>query len=256
MNKQDDIEKVLKTLPISDVWGIGKKYSKTLKQYGIDTAWKFTQAPEYWIRKVMGVTGVRTWNELRGVKCIEFEEQVDSRKQIGVSRSFANEVYQFEEVRSFVAQFVTSACEKLRREKSMAQTLKVYVMTNRHKPNLPQHMESKIITFETPTASTLEVIEVAVKALETLFKEGYGYKKAGVVLENLSPKTAQQTSIFDTTNRPKQALLMQAIDRLNNTMGRGTIVSATAGFKEVKFAHNHQSPRYTTQWKDIIKVKV
>lgn len=256
MSNQEDIEKVLKSFPLADVWGIGRKYTKTLQQYGIATAWNFTQAPEYWVRKIMGVTGLRTWNELRGVKCIEFEEQVDSRKQIGVSRSFANEIYEFEEVRSFLAQFVSTACEKLRRENSMAQTLKVYVMTNRHKPEQPQHLESKIITFQTPTASTLEMIDAAVNLLRSLFREGYGYKKTGLVLENLTPKAAQQTSIFDTTNRPKQAQLMKAIDKLNDTMGRGTIVSATAGFKGVRFSHNHLSPRYTTQWKDIIKVKV
>ena len=256
MTESQDIEKVLKTYPLADVWGIGKRHNKTLQQYGIDTAWKFTQAPEYWVKKIMGVTGLRTWNELRGVKCIEFEEQVESRKQVGVSRSFESDIADFEQIRSYLAQFISTGCEKLRRDKSVAQLLKVYVMTNRHRPELPQHCESKIVTFQTPTDSTLEIIEAGVKLLRGLMQAGYSYKKVGMVLENLSPKSAQQISLFDTTDRPKQNSLMKTIDRLNDSMGKGTIVSATAGFKGVKYAHNHLSPRYTTRWDEIIKVKV
>ena len=145
MYRPQDIEKVLRKFPIEDVWGIGRKHRRMLQAANVRTAWDFVQRPEAWIRGRMGVTGLRTWKELQGEACIDFESAPPAKQQITVSRSFAHELTQYEEIHTSVAAFVSMAAEKLRRQQSLCGEVTVYILTNRHREELPQYFESQTV---------------------------------------------------------------------------------------------------------------
>lgn len=270
MYRPEDIEKVLRKFPIEDVWGIGRRYSKMLHAAGITTAYRFCQTSQEWIRNRMGISGLRTWRELNSQPCIEMEHDTPDKQSICVSRSFAHELYSFDELHSAISVFVTMAAEKLRKQKSYAGQIQVFVNTNRHRPEMPQNNDSRLIKLDVPTDSTLEMLTLVVRALKTIFliAQGahatqtaagnvgpFGYKRAGVILSDITPKTALQTALFDPADRPKQARLMKAIDELNAYHGRDTVAVAAKGFDLTFSNQDHSSRRYTTQWDEIMTVK-
>lgn len=256
MHRPQDIETVLKKYPIGDVWGIGRKYAKMLNAAGITTAYDFTQRQPEWIRQKMSIIGVRTWNELRGIPCIDFETAPPDKQQICTSRSFSKEMTDFEELHAAVTSFAVSCTEKLRRQNGICSQINVFICTNRFRTDLPQSYENKIIRFETTTDSSLEIAEYASLALRQIFHKGFGYKKAGVILSGIYNKSGQQFSFFDQVDRQKHDKLMTAIDTLNETGGRGTVLLAAQGFDPLKLNKEHLSPNYTTNWEELITVKV
>lgn len=251
-----DIEKVLRKFPIGDVWGIGRKHGKMLQGVGVATAYDFTQLTSEWVRSRMGITGLRMWKELRGEACYDLEPVTPAKQQICTSRSFAKEQYELEELRTAVATFTTSCAEKLRKQKSVCGELILFIYTNRHRADQPQSYESRIVRFEVPTDSTLELAHGAMEALRQIFRHGYGYKKAGVILSDIAPNTGVQSALFDTVDREKHSRLMNAVDTLNQRQGSGTVVVAAAGFESVKMNREHLSPRYTTCLDELPIVKV
>ena len=221
----------------------------------VRTAWDFVQRPEAWIRGRMGVTGLRTWKELQGEACIDFESAPPAKQQITVSRSFAHELTQYEEIHTSVAAFVSMAAEKLRRQQSLCGEVTVYILTNRHREELPQYFESQTVRPVVPTDDTLELVPLAAKALQRIFRKGYGYKKAGITLSDISSRTGLQTDLFDPVDRARHARLMDAMDATNRTYGRNRVVVAAQGFAPLKMNRQHLSQEYTTDWKQIITVK-
>ncbi len=256
MHRDEDVAKVLSTYPIEDVWGIGRRYSKRLQAAGIGTAAKFCEKPEEWVHNVMNITGVRTWRELHGIPSIEFSHQIADKQTITVSRSFAAEIYSFEELRDTVASFAGMAAEKLRQQRSVAGELQVFILTNRHRDDHPQHREGRIHRFVTSTNSTIEITKAATEMLKELYRKGFGYKKSGVTLGAIIPDNAVQHSLFDTTDHAKHKLLMQAIDNINSTIGQESVRIVSQGNFEEHVNRRHLSPQYTTRWEDIIVVKV
>lgn len=256
MHRPEDVNKVLSTFPVQDVWGIGRRHGKMLQSAGIVTAGQFVQAQEGWIRHRMGVTGLRTWKELHGEPCIGFENTPPAKQQICTSRSFATELAELGEVRKSVALFTALCAEKLRKQGSVCGEVQVFLLTNRHRPELPQQYVNRIVTPSTPTDSTLELTALADQALRSIFTPGYGYKKAGVILGGIAPRTAVQTNLFDPSDRGRQARLMKALDEVNGRFGRHTLVTAIQGFDPVKANRNHVSRSYTTSWDELPEVKV
>lgn len=256
MHRPQDIEKVLRTFPIEDVWGIGRRYAKMLKNAEIHTAWQFVNKPEEWVRAKMSIVGVRTWRELQGIPCIDIDTSVPDKQQICTSRSFAKELTDYEDLHASVTAFTSICGEKLRRQKGACGQLQVFILTNRFREDMPQAYESAVIRFETPTDSTIELAGYAVKALKSIYRKGLGYKKAGVILSGIIPKSQVQGNFFDTTDREKHARLMQAVDAINRSEGRNTLIVAAQGFDALKMNRNHLSPSYTTNWEDILKIKV
>lgn len=256
MHRPEDVNKVLSTFPVQDVWGIGRRHGKMLQSAGIVTAGQFVQAQEGWIRHRMGVTGLRTWKELRGEPCIGFENTPPAKQQICTSRSFATELTELGEVRKSVALFTALCAEKLRKQGSVCGEIQVFLLTNRHRPELPQQYVNRIVTPRTPTDSTLELTALADQALRSIFTPGYGYKKAGVILGRIAPRTAVQTNLFDPSDRGRQARLMKTLDEVNGRFGRHTLVTAIQGFDPVKANRNHVSRSYTTSWDELPEVKV
>ncbi len=254
--KPRDIEKVFRDYPIGDVWGIGRRSRDMLRKFGIETAENFCNASQEWIRSKMGITGLRVWQELHGESSILFDDSHSDKKSIMVSRSFATQIYSIEELHASIAGFVSSAAEKLRHQRSSASQMQIFIVTNPHREELPQHNGTEIIRFETPTQSTIEIAQAAARSLKKLFKEGYGYKRAGVCLYDIRPCDQVQSSLFDPTDHTKHNRLMRQLDSINTQFGRGAVRLGADSFDKTKVSSQYLSPQYTTRWDDIIKVKV
>ena len=257
MHRPEDIEKVLRNFPVSDVWGIGRRSSKKLESMQIRTAWDFRQLPEAAVRKMFALPGWRTWMELRGVPSIEFENLIEPKQSICVSRSFAKEISDCELLCEQVANFAESATCKLRAQHSLAIEMAAFAFTNRFKDNAPQTFGSQLTVFPDGTADHRVIVSSAVAATRELFKQGYGYKKAGVVITKLIPEEGYVASLFaDREANERDAHLSQSIDEINRNFGRGAVLFGIQGDGRIKMSREHQSPHYTTLWSDIPKVSV
>lgn len=255
MHRPQDIEKVLSTFPLRDVWGIGRRYGKMFDAMRIDTALQFTQLPQEWVHRRMGVMGLRTWNELQGIECISFEQMPPKKQQITISRSFPKEIYESDELDRIVSEFASMCAEKLRRQHSICGEVQTYIYTNRHREDQPQRYETGLMTIAEPTNSTIEIVRHARAAFRQIYRTGYGYKKAGVVLSDIRPMTGTQGSLFSTADHAKQNRLMEVFDQVNKEHGRGKIILAAQGTRPFKMNREHLSPRYTTDWKELLIVK-
>ncbi|MBP3441033.1 MAG: Y-family DNA polymerase [Tidjanibacter sp.] len=257
MHRPEDIEKVLRKFPIEDVWGIGRRSTPKLKAIGVCTAYDFTQLSRPTVQSMLGITGLRTWNELRGVACIEFEDGFEAKQSICVSRSFSSEIYDVAELQEQIANFASTVAEKLRGQRSATAEMVVFAYTNRFKESQPQTYSNSLITFATPTADHRTIVAEAAHATQKLFKSGYGYKKAGVVATKILPEGEIMRSLFDDTAAlEREQKITSALDSINATFGAGTIKLAVQGSGKIKSASESQSPHYTTRWSDIPKASV
>ncbi len=256
MEREEDIKKVLSTLPVEDVWGVGRRSTSMLKSQGIYTAQDFRSSQESWVRSRMGIVGHRIWLELHGKPCLEFGYSTPDRESIMVSRSFASEIYDFEQLHESVSTFASMACEKLRGQNSVASQMQVFVFTNRHRADQPQHSEGRLHRFDTPTNSTLDIVKCAVDLLRELRREGLGYKKAGVILLGISSLEGVQVSLFDDNMRAKHLSLMSTLDKINSTHGASKVRVSSQRDGSLYTNSQHRSPRYTTEWSEILTVKV
>lgn len=255
MHRPEDVEKVLKKFPIEDVWGIGRRFSAMLKSRNILTAYDFTQMPMSLVQSLMHVGGVKTWRELRGEPCVEFEEMVKDKQQITVSRSFSKELTDVHDIQQQVALFTSMAAEKLRKQGCVCGSIMVFLLTNRHREDKPQQFANRLIRLPVPSDSTLELVNVAARTTEELVQTPYEYKKAGVILSDITPKSAMQTVLFDEVDHEKQDKLMSVLDAINRKQGARSVVVASAGFDGVRMNREHLSPNYTSEWSDILVVK-
>ena len=255
MHRPQDIEKVLKRWPIEDVWGIGRRSTPRLKAVGVNTAYDFMQLSEHYVRREMGVTGLRTWRELRGTPAIEFEAGTDAKQSICNSRSFSTEIYDRKELLEQLAKFATMTAEKLRSQHSVCSHLTVFAATNRFHENEVQQYGHICIPFVEPTDSTIDIVRATREALDEIFVRGTGYKKAGVIASGIMPREGVSVSMFNGEHQERHRRLMQTLDSINNRVGDGSVVVASAGLSEVKANSAHRSPGYTTNWNDLPVVK-
>ena len=257
MHRPEDIEKVLRKYPIEDVWGIGRKTVYKLKLMGINTAYDYTTLSESRVRSLFNITGLRTWKELQGIPCIEFEDGFEAKQSICVSRSFSSEIYDVKELQEQIANFSASMTEKLRKQCSVVSEIVVFAYTNRFKENEPQTHGSTLISFVTPTSDVRAIVSKAVGATKALFKEGYGYKKAGVIASKIVSDKCIMHSLFeDAESTEREHKITSVLDTINKTFGKGTIKLAVQGSGHIKSSSDNQSPHYTTLWTDIPKVTV
>ena len=257
MYRPQDIEKVLRRFPAEDVWGIGRRMMKRLETMGVRTAWDYAQLPETTVRMLFHLPGFRTWKELRGIPSIEFEDMIEPRQTICVSRSFDHEITDFEEFLEQVTTFAGNAVGKLRRQHSYVREMVVFAMTNRFKENLPQTYGGILSVFPDETSDYRTVIMSAAETAQKLFQQGYGYKKAGVVFTKITQEGAHIPSLFaDEKASERESRLSEAFDSINSTFGRGSILFGIQGDGQFHMAQHHRSPRYTTRWEDIPSVTV
>ena len=257
MHRPQDIEKVLRKFPIGDVWGIGRKSTAKLLEMSVKTAWDYTLLPEVAVRKLFGLTGLRTWLELRGEPCIEFEDGFEARQSICVSRSFAKEISDVDVLAEQVANFASSMAEKIREQRSLVTEMAVFAYTNRFKDKEPQTYGNSLVHFDRPTNDQRIIVAKAVSAAYDLYKSGYGYKKAGVVATRIEQECDLVPSLFeDKEALEREHRITSALDVINGTFGRGTVKLAAQGSGRIKASNDNQSPHYTTRWEDIPKVVV
>lgn len=246
----------LKRTEIGDVWGIGRRHAKRLEKYGVLNAYEFSVMPRNWVRQHMTVVGERTWKELNGEACIEMEHVAPSKKQICTSRAFGEMITDIEGLEEAVSTFASICAGKLRKQKSCAQSLMVFIHTNNFREDMPQYFKNCVIKLPVPTNCTPEIVHYALVALRGIFQKGYWYKKAGVIVVDIVPGDAVQQNLFDTVDRIKQQKLMVVVDKLNNGFTRNSLALAVqGGNRKWKLKQELLSPCYTTKLSDVIKIK-
>ncbi len=248
--------KALQHTEIGDVWGIGRRNEKKLKTQGVDTAYDFTLLSRAWVRKNMTVTGERTWLELNGESCIDLELVRPDKKQICTSRSFGKNVTTLEDMREAVAYYASLCSEKLREQNSFAYSLMVFIHTNNFREDLPQYYQNCIIQMPVPTNSTMEITHYALEALGKIYREGFQYKKAGVIITEIAPDNGIQMALFDQIDREKHTKIMHVVDSLNKGYTRNVLNLAVQGTnKKWSLKRELLSPCYTTKLSDVIELK-
>lgn len=247
--------KALKWLKIEDVWGIGRQHTKRLKAQHVFTAYEFTQLPDSWVKKHLSVVGLRLKQDLQGIPTLDLEE-VQPKKNIATTRSFETNYTQFEELAERISTFASSCAEKLRQQKSCCNSLMVFIHTNGHRKDLPQYSRNIVIQLPFATNSTIELSGFALQALKKIYREGYSYKKAGVIVQDFTPEDVVQQSLFE--NRDERHIpLMRTIDKLNMQFGQQKVRLASQDPKRVwKMKQEKLSPCYTTNLNDIITIHV
>ncbi len=253
---QDRVDKVLATIPVADIWGVGRQYDKFLRQNKIETALQLRDADEKFIDHYMTSVGHKTVLELRGYSCIDLDEAPAPKKSIVSSRSFSKQVVEYHEIEEAVSTYITRAAEKLRNQKCVAGHLMVFLNTNRFKDG-PQYNSSKSTTLFPPTGYTPELIKQGLELLQEIFLPGFEYKKAGVMLADIIHEDDVPLSFIETIyldDRRRQ--IMHAVDGINRKNGQDTLYYASSGIsKKWSMRRARLSPKYTTNWTDILKVK-
>lgn len=246
---------VLKAMNVSKVWGIGRNLTEKLQGRGIYTAYDLRQADADQIGKLFSVVVKRTVLELRGEACIGLEHVGDARKQILSSRSFGRNVFELSELEEAVAQYATRACEKLRRDCSVASEVQVSVRTSAYSDN--SFADSKVIVLPYATDDTMVLVKTAIEALRQVYQKGYSYQKASVSFGKVQPKEGRQISLFAPSGaEEKSEKMMKALDAANSRWGRGTIFLAAEGIeKPWQMKAEHKSPAYVSDWNDLPRVK-
>ena len=253
IDTEDKRTKALQLTGIGDVWGIGRKQAAKLEKQGVRTAYDFTQLPGSYVRKNMTVTGERIWKERRGISCIDMEIAPPAKKQICTSRSFGKMVEDIDTMSEAIATHASTCAKKLRQQKSYAMSLMVFIHTNNFREDLPQYWKNTIVQLPIPTSDTLEIVEYALSGLKTIFMEGYQYKKAGVIITEIT--TNAQLGLFDSIDRDKRERLMQVVDKINGKFQHHVKLAVQGSGRDWKLKQEQLSQCYTTDINEIIIVK-
>ena len=242
----------MNSIEVGEVWGVGARIAQRLKAMNIHTVLELRNASPKEVRRHFGVVLERTCNELRGISCLALDDIVVSKQQIMSSRSFGQPVETIQELRESIASYLSRAAEKLRQQQSTSAAVYVFIQTNRFNKDEQYHASITVPMYE-PTDDTLILTAAALAGLDKIYRSGYRYKKAGVMLTLLSDKHARQASIFDNlaiTQRSTE--LMRALDTINRDYGHGTVRSGVSGFAQRwAMRTENRSPRYTTRWDEL-----
>lgn len=234
---------------------IGGQSTRLLNAYGVQSALDFASLPDQWIRKNMSIVGLRTAHELRGISCIPIEEAPKPKQSIIVSRSFGQPVTTLSGMLEAITSYTTRAGEELRTQGLVAKHIQVFLNTNRLNNDAPY---ANATTLELPIATsyTPDLIKYATDGIKRIYRQGFRYKKCGLMLIGLTNQNTPQLDMFDTQNREKQGLLMAALDAVNGRWGSNTMFYAGAGIKKPwAMKREHKSPHYTTEWDQLLRVK-
>ena len=246
----------LKKLAIQDVWGVGRQHANRLKPHGIVSAWDFTQLPREWVKKNMSVVGERLWYELNGICCLEMLPPRATSKNICTSRSFGKMMTEYEPISEAVATHAHRCAEQLRQQDAFALIINVFLETNRFRPDLPQYNPSYTINLPVASHASPDLVKAAIHSLKWIFKAGYQYQKAGVIVSGLVPAETMQGDLFiDEETRKKQNTASAAMDKLNRIYGKDVVRTAAQGYaKQWRLRADFLSPCPTTKWGDVMKV--
>lgn len=249
--------KALKLTPIGDVWGIGRRVAPRLLAMGLTTAFDYVSMPQDWVYKNLGLGGLRVWNELNGKESVE-EERDEARQSICTSRSFAETITDIQELSARVSDFAAKCAEKLRHDGTAAYCINTFLYTNRFREDKPQDFPDATIRLDMPASSTQEVVSAALKALKLIWKPGFEYKKAGVVVFDIVNREERQLTLFETDSakKEKQDVLSQVMDNVNVSSGQNVLRVATQrpGHYADGIRREHASRLFSTDWDSIIEI--
>ena len=255
--KEETIEYCLKKLPVEKLWGVGRRYALFLRSWGINTAWDLRRMPEGWVKDNMTVVGLRLQKELKGEPCIPLENQPQKKKEICTSRSFGTMVTELDELKQAVSMYATRCAEKLRTQNSCTNLVEVFLHTNPFRPDLPQYKNVRFVRLPVASNSTLNVVQAALRGLRSIYRAGYQYKKAGVIVSGLVPSNTIQYNVFHSTDEDRHMRLMTAMDKVNDREGRDVLRVAEQGFdRRWTLRQERLSPCYTTRWADFMTISV
>ena len=249
--------KSLKLTPIGDVWGIGRRVAPRLLAMGLTTAFDYVSMPQDWVYKNLGLGGLRVWNELNGKESVE-EERDEARQSICTSRSFAETITDIQELSARVSDFAAKCAEKLRQDGTAAYCINTFLYTNRFREDKPQDFPDATIRLDMSASSTQEVVSAALKALNLIWKPGFEYKKAGVVVFDIVNRDERQLTLFETDSakKEKQDVLSQVMDNVNVSSGQNVLRVATQrpGHYADGIRREHASRLFSTDWDSIIEI--
>ncbi|MBU0741378.1 translesion error-prone DNA polymerase V subunit UmuC [bacterium] len=249
----------LAQIDVKDVWGIGRRWSERLRQLGISTALDLREADPHQIRRRLSVVGERIVRELRGTSCLALEDAPPKKQQIMTSRTFGERVTDHRSMREAMGTFTARTAEKLREQRSRARALTVFITTSPFNEREPRYSNSATRALPGATRDSGELIAAAIDALDEIWKPGYRYMKAGVMLLDLVPESHDQGALFaapQPRSRGRSSSLMDVLDRLNRDLGRGTVRYATEGLRKAwRMKQEHRSPAYTTRWDQLPVVR-
>ena len=241
----ENLDPILEKVEINDIWGVGRQLTKFYQKNGIYNAKQLKNKSNTWIKKCSNVLSSRTAMELRGISCIELEKTTSKRKSCVVSRSFGKRVENFQELKEAVASYCLNASEKLRSENLVAKALTVFVRTSPFQRNFGYYSNSKTIDFPIATNNSIETVKTAITILESIYKNGYRYQKAGVMFSGLSDENSKE-NLFASEKDEKINKLMRSIDKTNFRFGRRTLSIASAGIRKKWFMKREHSSKIDT----------
>jgi len=246
--------KALKWTKIEDVWGIGRRISDRLKKHNVFNAYQFTELPSEWVRKEFSIVGLRLQRELKGIMTLDLEE-VKNKKAIATTRSFEKNLSSLNEVKERISTFAVSCAEKLRKQNSCTNLILVFLHTNSHRKDHRQYGKNIVVKLPYPTNSSLTINRYAQIGLKSIFKEGYYYKKAGVMVMGIVPENQRQLNMFCEEN-PKHLSLMKTIDKLNKITGQKKVRLGSQDLGRTwKMRQERLSKKYTTDWNELLEVE-
>ncbi len=249
-----EIKRGLELTPIEDVWGIGRCLSIFLKKNRIDNAYVFSQLDRGWVRKNMGVVGEKTYLELNAVSCLELDSMPSDKKTCCVSRSFSRPVEKLFDLEESISSYGSRVSEKIREEGLVAESMNVFVLTNYFNKREKQYSNSIKLNLPFPTNNSIKIIKRALEGVRKIYRPGYKYKKAGIVLNGLSKQNTTR-GLLDY-DRDISDKIMNTIDEINSRYGNSTLKIASEGIEKIwKMKRENISPCYTTRFDDLVEVK-
>ena len=254
---KDNIDDVLKNFDISDIWGVGRQLSKLYIKNGINNAYKLKNISNSWVKKSTNVLGAKTVMELRGIPCINLETEETKRKSCCVSRSFGRKVESLNKLKESITTHCLNAAEKIRNDNQTTRSITVFIRTSPFDKNRKYYSNSLTIDLPVATNNSLELVKVAIEGLKKIYKYGYFYQKAGVILSKLSEAGEKNLNLLTPILENKSQTLMKAIDVTNAKYGRNVISVAQAGINNSwKMRREHSSKIDTASFDSLPKISV
>lgn len=257
LSNLDRQRKLMAALPVDEVWGVGRRIGKKLEAMGIKTVLDLADTDIRFIRKHFNVVLERTVRELRGEPCLELEEFAPVKQEIVCSRSFGERITDYEDMRQAICSYAVRAAEKLRGEHQYCRFISAFVKTSPFAVREQYYGNSTSVKLITPTQDTRDIVNAAMRCLDTVWENGHRYQKAGVMLGDFFSQGIAQLDLFDDNSpRQKSTHLMEVLDHLNAKGGRGTLYFAGQGIQQQwKMKRDMLSPRYTTRLSDLLQVR-
>lgn len=252
-----DLDALLATIPVNEVWGVGRRSTIRLLEMGVNTVLDLKRTLPKRIRDEFSVVLERTVEELNGVACLELDDVVPDKQQIICSRSFGSLVSNLPDLEQSAIAYTTRAAEKLRQQHSIAGGVHIYIRTNPHKGKDPQYQQGMTVPLYEPTGDTRVLCRAALMGLKQIYRRGFAYQKVGVMLTEIIPAASRPRTLFDDViGQQKSDALMRTLDRINRSMGSGTIQLLGEGIrKNWSMRRENMSQRYTTEWNELAVIR-